>query len=174
LGAKLYVTGGVTIPSNKTISALAGTLGAINTGGGTWSGAITLSASSAIIANSTESTFTVSATVDPTASNYTLTYSGTGVIAQTGAITGSRASVVTVNMTGGTVTFSGANTHTGGTNIGGTSTVRAGNTQAFGTAGTVALSVGTTLQTLTTGGQNGKLTVAALNNAAGGTIKIGG
>jgi len=40
----------------------------------------------------------------------------------------------------------------------------------------VSLSSGATLQTLTSGfsGQNGKLTVAALNNASGGTIKIGG
>jgi autotransporter-associated beta strand protein len=133
-GAALYVVGAITIPSNKTISALAGTLGAISTGGGTWSGAITLSASTATIANSTGSTFTVSATVNPSASNYTLTYSGNGVIAQTGAITGSRASAVTVNMSGGTVTFSGANNYTGTTTLS-AGTANAGIANTAGTSG---------------------------------------
>jgi fibronectin-binding autotransporter adhesin len=54
-----------------------------------------------------------------------------------------------------------------------TGTVRAGHVSALG-YGTVTLSAGTILQTLTTGGQNGKVTVAALNNTAGGTIRIGG
>lgn len=74
----------------------------------------------------------------------------------------------------GTLVLSGANTYSGGSDLG-AGTTQAGNTQAFGTSGTVTLTAsGAALQTLTTGGQNGKLTVASLNNAAGGTIKIGG
>lgn len=75
----------------------------------------------------------------------------------------------------GTVKLTGTNTHKNGTTIS-TGTLQAGSVQALGTVGTVSLSSGATLQTLTSGfsGQNGKLTVAALNNASGGTIKIGG
>jgi autotransporter-associated beta strand protein len=75
----------------------------------------------------------------------------------------------------GTVKLSGTNTHKNGTTIS-TGTLQAGSIQALSTVGTVSLSSGATLQTLTSGfsGQNGKLTMAALNNAAGGTIKIGG
>ena len=51
--------------------------------------------------------------------------------------------------------------------------VTAGNTNAFGSTATVTIGASGTLQTLTTGGQNGKLTVAALAGN-GGTIKIGG
>ena len=55
-----------------------------------------------------------------------------------------------------------------------TGTVQAGNVAALG-YGNVTLSAGTTLQTLTTGGQNGKLTITGtLTNSAGGTIRIGG
>lgn len=55
-----------------------------------------------------------------------------------------------------------------------TGTVSAGNVAALG-YGNVTLSAGTTLQTLTTGGQNGKLTITGnLTNSAGGTIRIGG
>lgn len=74
----------------------------------------------------------------------------------------------------GTLLVTGTNTYTGNTSTG-AGTLQAGNTQAFGTTGTVTLTAsGATLQTLTTGGQNGKLTVAALTNSAGGIIKIGG
>jgi autotransporter-associated beta strand protein len=73
----------------------------------------------------------------------------------------------------GTLTLTGTNTYTGSTTVT-AGTLRAGNVQAFGTAGTTTIAAGATLQTLTAGGQNGKLTVAALNNSAGGTIKIGG
>jgi autotransporter-associated beta strand protein len=54
-----------------------------------------------------------------------------------------------------------------------TGTVKAGHVSALG-YGSVTLSAGTTLQTLTAGGQNGKLTVGSLTNSAGGTIRIGG
>lgn len=74
----------------------------------------------------------------------------------------------------GTLRFTGTNTYTGSTSVS-AGTLAAGNTQAFGTTGTVTLTTsGATLQTLTTGMQNGKLTVAALTNSAGGIIKIGG
>ena len=77
----------------------------------------------------------------------------------------------------GTLNLTNTNTYSGGTDIGGTGTVQAGAVQALGSTGTVTLTVSTaTLQTLTAGfaGQNGKLTVAALDNSAGGIIKIGG
>ena len=55
-----------------------------------------------------------------------------------------------------------------------TGTVSAGNVAALG-YGNVTLSAGTTLQSLTAGGQNGKLTITGtLTNSAGGTIRIGG
>jgi autotransporter-associated beta strand protein len=54
-------------------------------------------------------------------------------------------------------------------------TLQAGNTQALGTTGTVTIAAGTTLQSLTAGGQNGKLTVGGnFDNSAGGVIRIGG
>jgi fibronectin-binding autotransporter adhesin len=77
----------------------------------------------------------------------------------------------------GTLNLTNTNTYSGGTDIGGTGTVQAGAVQALGSTGTVTLTVSTaTLQTLTAGfaGQNGKLTVATLDNSAGGIIKIGG
>jgi fibronectin-binding autotransporter adhesin len=77
----------------------------------------------------------------------------------------------------GVLKLTNTNTYSGGTDIGGTGTVQAGAIQALGSTGTVTLTASTaTLQTLTAGfsGQNGKLTVAALDNAAGGIIKIGG
>lgn len=72
----------------------------------------------------------------------------------------------------GTVKLTAANTVGSSTITRGV--VQAGDIQALGTSGTVTLGASGTLQTLTTGGQNGKLTVAALNNSAGGTIRIGG
>jgi autotransporter-associated beta strand protein len=55
-----------------------------------------------------------------------------------------------------------------------TGAVQAGNVAALG-YGNVTLSAGTVLQTLTAGGQNGKLTITGtLTNSAGGTIRIGG
>ena len=102
------------------------------------------------------------------ASATTLTYAG--IIANYSAGTGKL-----VKSSTGTLKLTGTNTYTGGTDIGGTGTVQAGAVQALGSTGTVTLTTSTaTLQTLTTGGQNGKLTVASLNNSAGGTIKIGG
>lgn len=73
----------------------------------------------------------------------------------------------------GLLTITGQNSYQGNTTLL-AGTTQAGNTQAFGITGTVGLGSNATLQTLTTGGQNGKLTVASLNNAAGGTIRIGG
>jgi autotransporter-associated beta strand protein len=76
----------------------------------------------------------------------------------------------------GTLRLTGTNTYSGGSDLG-AGTTQAGAVQALGNSGTVTLTTsGATLQTLTAGfaGQNGKLTVAALNNAAGGIIKIGG
>lgn len=73
----------------------------------------------------------------------------------------------------GTLELTNTNTYSGTTTIA-AGRVLASNTQALGT-GTVSLTADTvTLQTKTAGGQNGKLTVASLNNTAGGTIKIGG
>ena len=55
-----------------------------------------------------------------------------------------------------------------------TGTVKAGNVGALG-YGAVTLAAGTVLQTLTAGGQNGKLTLTGtFTNSAGGTIRIGG
>lgn len=74
-----------------------------------------------------------------------------------------------------TLILMGVNTYSGGTDLT-AGTTQAGSIYAFGFAGTVTLtSNSATLQTLTRGGlQNGKLTVAALDNSAGGVIKIGG
>lgn len=109
--------------------------------------------------------------------------SGTGTINVASATTLTYAGVVANNSAGtgkliksgtGTLKLTGTNTYSGGSDLG-AGTTQAGNTQALGTSGTVTLTAsGATLQTLTTGGQNGKLTVASLNNAAGGIIKIGG
>lgn len=74
---------------------------------------------------------------------------------------------------GGELRLYGTNTNLSSASVTGGYLI-AGNTQALGTTGTVTLGVSGTLQTLTTGGQNGKLTVAGLTNTAGGTIKIGG
>ncbi len=74
----------------------------------------------------------------------------------------------------GALTLTQASTYTGLTTIA-AGTLRAGTANALASSSQVAIGANTaTLQTLTTGGQNGKLTVASLNNAAGGTIKIGG
>lgn len=73
----------------------------------------------------------------------------------------------------GTLTLAVANTYTQGTTIS-VGTLKAGNTTALGTGAVTISSNTATLQTLTASGQNGKLTVASLNNAAGGIIKIGG
>jgi autotransporter-associated beta strand protein len=160
-------TGSSSSPNN-------GSLIIANTGTNTFSD-ITLGASAYIRA-------TVSGTL--TLTNSITTDSATGKNLTVGAASGVTFAL-SVDITGGgtltlgnhsgdtgTVKFSGSNT------IGNTSiaygTAQAGNTNAFGSTGTVSLLSGATLQTLTTGGQNGKLTVAALNNASGGTIKIGG
>jgi autotransporter-associated beta strand protein len=73
----------------------------------------------------------------------------------------------------GFLTLAVANTYTQGTTIS-VGTLKAGNATALGTGAVTISASGATLQTLTAGGQNGKLTVAALTNSAGGTIKIGG
>lgn len=74
----------------------------------------------------------------------------------------------------GALTLTQASTYTGLTTIA-AGTLRAGTANALASSSQVAIGANTaTLQTLTTGGQNGKLTVAALTNSAGGTIKIGG
>lgn len=74
----------------------------------------------------------------------------------------------------GALTLTQVSTYTGLTTIA-AGTLRAGTANALASSSQVAIGANTaTLQTLTTGGQNGKLTVASLNNAAGGTIKIGG
>lgn len=108
--------------------------------------------------------------------------SGTGTIDVASATTLTYGGVIANNSAGagkltkteaGILKLTGANTYTGGTDIN-AGVVQAGNIQALGTSGTVTLGASGTLQTLTTGGQNGKLTVAALNNSAGGTIRIGG
>lgn len=103
------------------------------------------------------------------ASATTLTYSG--VVANNSAGTGKLTRSGT-----GTLKLTGTNTYSGGSDLG-AGTVQAGAVQALGSSGTVTLTTsGATLQTLTAGfsEQNGKLTVAALTNSAGGTIKIGG
>jgi autotransporter-associated beta strand protein len=74
-----------------------------------------------------------------------------------------------------TWTFTNTNTYAGGTIISGSATAVAGNTAAFG-AGAVTLSTNTaSIQSLTAGGQNGKLTITGnFTNSAGGVIRIGG
>ena len=142
---------------------------------------------------------TLDASTDLTAANAltvsnNITFTGTAALTLSSAVALGASRTVTVN--GSTLTLSGVvsgasfkltkagagvlkltntNTYSGGTDIGGTGTVQAGAVQALGSTGTVTMTASTaTLQTLTTGGQNGKLTVAALTNSAGGTIKIGG
>lgn len=73
----------------------------------------------------------------------------------------------------GTLNLAVANAYDSGTTLS-AGTLKCGNSNALGTGAVTISSSAATLQTLTTGGQNGKLTVASLNNAAGGTIKIGG
>lgn len=113
-GAKLYVVGAITIPANKTISALAGTLGATTTGGGTWAGAVVVSATGATIENNTAAAFTVSGGITPASSGLTLAYDGTGNITQSGVIGGTLA--VTKNGIG-TTTFAAASTYSGVTTL---------------------------------------------------------
>lgn len=132
-GAKLYVTDGVTIPSNKAISALAGTLGTVSrlTSGGTWSGAVVVSATGATIENNTASAFTMSGGISPASTGLTLAYSGTGSITQSGIISSTLS--VTKNGTG-TTTFTGANTYTGTTTLA-AGTANAGVAEVAGTSG---------------------------------------
>jgi fibronectin-binding autotransporter adhesin len=133
-GVKLYVTDGVTIPANKTISALAGTLGVTDTGGGTWSGAVVVSATGAAIENNTASAFTVSGGISPASSGLTLAYSSTGSITQSGIISsGANTLNVTKNGTG-TTTFSAANTYAGTTTLA-AGTANAGVADTPGTSG---------------------------------------
>ena len=103
------------------------------------------------------------------ATGTTLTYGG--IVANNSVGTGKLVKVST-----GTLKLTNANTYSGGTDIG-AGVVQAGHINALGTSGTVTLTAsGAVLQTLTAGqvNQNGKLTVAALTNSAGGTIRIGG
>lgn len=109
------------------------------------------------------------------AGDQTITTNGTGGSLVVSGVIGNPAYVDKITKNGtNTLRLTAANVYTGGTDIS-AGMVQAGNTQALGTTGTVTLTAsGATLQTLTAGGQNGKLTVAGLTNSAGGTIKIGG
>ena len=158
-------TGSISAPNN-------GALSIDNTGTNTFSG-ITLGASAYI-----------RATLSGTLAAPITTDSATGKNLTTGAASGVTLTLPSAITGGGTLTVGNHSGDTGtvkltaSNTIGNTSiaygTAQAGNTNAFGSTGTVTLAASTTLQTLTAGGQNGKLTVAALTNAAGGTIKIGG
>lgn len=154
LGTSTLIFSGGTLDASTTLT-VANALTVSNNITFTGTAALTLSA--ATVALDTSRTVTVNGS--------TLTLSGV-VSGATFKLTKAGAGVLKLTNT---------NTYSGGTDIGGTGTVQAGAVQALGSSGTVSLTTsGATLQTLTTGGQNGKLTVAALNNAARGTIKIGG
>lgn len=181
-GASLQLNAAVTYASRTVAisgigSANAPNNGALiigNTGTNTFSG-ITLGA-----------TAYIRATSSGTLTGGILTDSATGKNLTAGAATGVTVTLSSAITGGGTLTVGNHSGDTGtvklsaSSTIGNTSiaygTAQAGNTNAFGSTGTVTIASGATLQTLTAGfaGQNGKLTVAALNNAAGGTIKIGG
>ena len=158
-------TGSVNAPNN-------GALIIGNTGTNTFSG-ITLGA-----------TAYIRATSSGTLTGGILTDSATGKNLTAGAASGVTLTLSSAITGGGTLTVGNHSGDTGtlklsaSSTIGNTSiaygTAQAGNTNAFGSTGTVTIASGTTLQTLTASGQNGKLTVAALTNSAGGTIKIGG
>jgi autotransporter-associated beta strand protein len=173
---------------NTTLS----TYGTLSLGNASALGTSTLVFSGGTLDASTSLTVTNALTVSAN-----ITFTGTAALTLSAAVALGASRTVTVN--GSTLTLSGivsnggvgpykltkagagvlaltnTNTYSGGTDIGGTGTVQAGAVQALGNTGTVTLTASTaTLQTLTTGGQNGKLTVAALDNSAGGIIKIGG
>lgn len=154
LGTSTLIFNGGTLDASTTLTvANAITVSAAITLTGTaaltLSSAVALGASRTITVNG--STLTLSGVVSGT--TFKLTKAGTG-----------------------TLKLTNTNTYSGGSDLG-AGTTQAGAVQALGSTGTVTLTTsGATLQTLTAGfvGQNGKLTVAALNNAAGGIIKIGG
>jgi hypothetical protein len=158
-------TGSVNAPNN-------GALIIGNTGENTFSG-ITLGA-----------TAYIRATSSGTLTGGILTDSATGKNLTAGAASGVTLTLSSAITGGGTLTVGNHSSDTGTLKISASSTIgntsitygtaQAGHTNAFGSTGTVTIASGTTLQTLTASGQNGKLTVAALNNAAGGTTKIGG
>lgn len=154
-----------------------GSVGTLIFNGGTLDASTTLTVANAI---------TVSAAI---------TFTGTAALTLSSAVALGASRTITVN--GSTLTLSGVvsgatfkltkagsgtlaltntNIYSGGSDLG-AGTTQAGAVKALSDTGTVTLTTsGATLQTLTAGfaGQNGKLTVAALNNAAGGIIKIGG
>lgn len=154
LGTSTLIFNGGTLDASTTLTvANAITVSAAITFTGTatltLSSAVALGASRTITVNG--STLTLSGVVSGT--TFKLTKAGTG-----------------------TLKLTNTNTYSGGSDLG-AGTTQAGAVQALGSTGTVTLTTsGATLQTLTAGfaGQNGKLTVAALTNSAGGIIKIGG
>jgi fibronectin-binding autotransporter adhesin len=112
---------------------------------------------------------------DLNAASRTITTNGTvGLFTLFGTISGASRKLVKAGGNRLKLSPTNGNTYTGGTDIT-AGTLQAAHVTALGTTGTTTLTAsGATLQTLTTGGQNGRLTVAALTNSAGGTIKIGG
>jgi autotransporter-associated beta strand protein len=112
---------------------------------------------------------------DLNAASRTITTNGTvGLFTLFGTISGASRKLVKAGGNRLKLSPTNGNTYTGGTDIT-AGTLQAAHVAALGTTGTTTLTAsGATLQTLTTGGQNGRLTVAALTNSAGGTIKIGG
>lgn len=166
--------GGGTARANNNSAFGTGTLvftgGAIDTSATrTFSNAITVSSN---ITFGGTAALTLSANIALGASRVITTNGSGGALTLSGVVSGATFKLTKAGTN--TLTLTNANTYSGGTDIG-AGTLKAGNTQALSTSGTVTLTAsGATLQTLTTGGQNGKLTVAALTNSAGGTIKIGG
>jgi autotransporter-associated beta strand protein len=181
-GATLELAGGITVPNNFTTSGEGiGSAGLIRniSGSNTLAGIITtaggVSTVSRYYANA-GSTLTFSGTITANTTLRTAAFGGAGTTVVTGVISdGSVTNTLAIargsGAGAGTTRLLSANTYSRGTTIT-EGTVLAENENALGT-GAVTLGGAGTLQTGTAGGQNGKLTVRSLNNAAGGTIRIG-
>lgn len=182
-GAAVHLTGDITLPNAFTVSGNgivgAGLIRSIG-GSNTVTGAITITvgAGGGRFGADAGTTLTLSGGITTNATLRFAEFCGVGVTVVTGVIAdGSVTNTLAVQRiatTGvGVTRFTAANTYSRGTIID-AGTIQAGNVSALGTGAVTISSPTATLQTLTTGGQRGKLTVKSLDNTAGGIIRIGG
>lgn len=179
-GAALELSNNITLPNAFTLSGkgLSG-LGAIRSLGGsnTLSGAIATTANAGLttrIGADIGSTLTMSGGITSNATGRIIEFVGAGTTTESGVI-GSTTFIAVARPAGadaGVTRLLAANTYSAGTDLV-EGTIFAGNEAALGT-GNVSMASGTTLQSGTAGGQNGKLTVTGTLTNNGGTIRIGG
>lgn len=143
-GAALEIQGGINFARPISITGTGiSNAGAIRniSGSNTLSGLVTLTGASRI--NSDAGTLTLSAATAISATNQNLTLGGTGNMSITGIIATGSGAVTKEN--GGIVTFTAANTYTGGTNIS-DGAINIQNASALGSSGLITVNSGGTLQ----------------------------